>query len=117
MTANRFSTIVAVSVIAALALLTISMLSTPRLGISSSHGPANEASASLAQRQDEWTAGVAAVQAYVVQRFGEQTAGGPVYSAQQAYLDQRSGEQGAGGPVPNAERAYLDYRRGEWTGK
>ncbi len=117
MTANRISTIVAVSVIAALALLTISMLTMPRPGVSSSSGLANEAGAFLAQRQDEWSAGVASLQAYLDQRSGEQMAGGPMFSAQQAYLDQRAGEQTAGGPVFSAEQAYLDYRRGEWAGK
>ncbi len=96
MTANRTSTIVAVSVIAALALLTISMLTMPRPGVSTSSGLAAEAGAYLAQRQGEWTAGFTALQATLDQRYGEHTAGGPVYNAQQA---------------------YLDYRRGEWAGK
>ncbi len=117
MTANRTSTIVAVSIIAALALLTISMLTMPRPAISSSNGLANDAGVYLAQRQGEWTAGVEAVQALLDQRYGEQTAGGPVFSAQHAYLDQRIGEQMAGGPVFSAQQAYLDYRRGEWAGK
>ncbi len=117
MTANRFSTIVALSIIAALALLTISMLTMARPGVSSSNGLADETGAFLAQRQGEWTTGVGALQAFLDQRSGEQTAGGPVFNAQQAYLDQRHGEQMAGGPVFNAEQAYLDYRRGEWTGK
>ncbi len=93
MTTNRISMIVAVSIIAALALFTISMLAMPHPGVS---GSDNAASAYLAQRQGEWTAGVTALQAYLDQRYGEQTAGGPVYDAQQA---------------------YLNYRRGEWTGK
>jgi hypothetical protein len=84
------------SVIAALALLSVSMLTMPRPGAPSIKGLASEASAYLTQRQGEWTAGVVALQTYLDQHYGEQTAGGPVYHAQQA---------------------YLDHRRGEWTGK
>ncbi len=96
MTTNRISMIVAVSIIAALALFTVSMLAMPRPGVSSANSSAIAVNAYLAQRQGEWTAGVTALQAYLDQRYGEQTAGGPVYDAQQA---------------------YLNYRRGEWTGK
>lgn len=113
MTTNRFSLIIAVSVIAALALLTVSM-------VPSSHNarPANETSAQqayLAQRQGEWTAGVTAEQAYMEQRQGEQNAGAAI-SAQQAYMAYREGEWNAG-HLYDAAQAYLNYRRGEWTGK
>ena len=107
MTTNRFSIIVAVTVIAALALLTISMVASPRSAASANPN------AYLAQRRGEWTSGVSAEQAYLDQRYGEQTTGHAV-DAQRAYQEFRHGEQTAG---VNAALAYLEYRRGEWSGK
>ena len=107
MTTNRFSIIFAVSVIAALAVLTISMMARPHAVASTNPN------ASLAQRRGEWSAGVSAEQAYLDQRQGEQTTGHAI-DAQQAYLQFRHGEQTTGA---NPVLAYLEYRRGEWSGK
>ena len=106
MTTNRFSISIAVIVIAALALLTISMLSQSHPSVSKMAG------FSLQQRLGEWTAGVTAQQAYQDQRQGEQAAG-HAYNAEQGYLAYGQGEWNAG---VNPELAYLNFRRGEWTG-
>jgi hypothetical protein len=107
MTTNRFSVVVAVVVIAALALLTVSMIAAPR---SSASGNSN---AYLAQRQGEWAAGASAQQAYLDQRHEEQTTAHAV-NGEQAYQEFRHSEQTTG---VNPILAYLDYRRGEWSGK
>ena len=107
MPTNRFSVVVAVVVIAALALLTVSMIAAPR---SSASG---NSSAYLAQRQGEWVAGASAQQAYLDQRHEEQTTAHAV-NGQQAYQEFRHSEQTTG---VNPILAYLDYRRGEWSGK
>lgn len=127
MTTNRFSVIVSLGIVAALALTTISMIASPRNSVASSP------SSNLAFRQGEWNAGASAEQAYLDQRYGEQTAGHVVdaagsydqielaraqshaaAAAEQAYEDFRHGEQTTG---VNSTLAYLTYRRGEWSGK
>src|SRR5512142_3387634 len=87
MTTNRMSLIVALSVIAGLAVLTMSMLI-----------PARHVLSSSAYDQIELI------------RAGRYAAA----AAQQAYLDQRRGEWTAG-KVYDARQAYLDFRHGEWT--
>ena len=127
MLTNRFSIIIALGAIAALALFTISMVAQPRSVVSSN------ANAYLAQRLGEWTAGVTSEQAYLEQRHEEQTTG-HASDAQQAYLEYRHGEQTTGNAANaqdvyrqfrqadeassvNPVLAYLNYRRGEWSGK
>ena len=107
MTTNRFSVIAAAIVIAALALLTVSMIATPRSVASTN------SNAYLAQRQGEWAAGASPQQAYLDQRHGEQTIAHAV-NGQQTDQEFRHSEQTTG---VNPILAYLDYRRGEWSGK
>ncbi len=111
MTTNRTSLIIAVCVIAALAVLTISML--PTAQPAAPNASINSAGFSLAQRQGEWTAGVTAEQAYLDQRRGEQDMG-PAPDVEQAYLVFRQGEWYAG---VNADLVDLNFRRGEWAGQ
>jgi hypothetical protein len=109
MATNRFSLIIAVTVIAALAVLTISMATAAR---PSSYSRAyDQVELIRAQRY----AAAAAQQAYLDQRHGEQTTGHLV-DAQQAYLSFREGEWNAW-RLDSAAQAYLNYRRGEWSGK
>jgi hypothetical protein len=109
MTTNRFSIMIAVTIIAALAVLTISMVAAPRPSNSST--AYDQVELVRAQRY----AAAAAQQAYLDQRHGEQTTG-HVFDAQQAYLTFREGEWNAG-QLDSAAQAYLNYRRGEWSGK
>ena len=108
MATNRLSIIIAVTVIAAVAMLTISMVPVSR--------PANHSTAydQVELIRAQRYAAAAAQQAYLDQRHGEQTTG-HVYNAQQAYLTYREGEWNAG-QLYDAAQAYLNYRRGEWTG-
>ncbi len=131
MTANRFSMIVVAVVIAALAVLTISMATSPSKPIAANPGLDSYTQIEMA-RVARYEA-AAAEQAYLDQRHGEQTTAqyvdpqqvlqdfryseqttGQVYDAQQANLTYREGEW-YGGVTP--AQAYLNYRRGEWTGK
>ncbi len=127
MTANRFSMIVVAIVIAALAVLTISMLPHQPL-LTNSADSYSQIEKNRAARYEA----AAAQQAYLDQRIGEQTTAqyvdpqqvlqdfrhseqttGQVFDAQQAYLNYREGEW-YGGVSP--AQADLNYRRGEWTG-
>ncbi len=107
MLTNRKSQIAFACVLAALAVLTMSM-------IPAQHpiGSANSYDAIEQVRAARYAA-AAAQQAYVDQRHGEWTAG-HAYDPQQAYLAFRQGEWTAG---TDPAFAYLQYRRGEWTGK
>ncbi len=107
MTTNRFSILIALSVIAALAVLTASMATSPRNPVASRSY--DQIELVRVQRYQE----AAAQQAYLDQRRGEQTTAAYV-DPQQAYLQYREGEWNAG---VNSALAYLNYRRGEWTGK
>jgi flagellar basal body-associated protein FliL len=107
MLTNRFSKIIVLLVVIAIALVTVSFVN------SSSPAYPVPSNSLLDQRRGEWMTGASAQQAYLDQRNGEQTTGNLV-SPQQAYLDQRIGEQTTG---VNIALAYLDYRRGEWSGK
>lgn len=130
MTTNRFSTIVATTAIAALAILTLSMVRLPGKSVVSNSklGAYDqvelvraaryvEAAAKLAyldQRRGEWMVGQAmpVTGAKLSFRQAEQIAGAA--DAQRADLSYREGEWNAG---VNPAAAYLNYRRGEWTGK
>ncbi len=133
MTTNRFSLIVASSVIAVLAVLTISSMATsPRKpAVSSAYDQID------LQRAAQYHA-AAAQQAYLDQRHGEQTVGENHILSDAAYrrlvyLQFRRGEWTAGKIVvvrpaslpfrqaeqiasaADAQRAYLAYREGEWN--
>ncbi len=126
MTTNRFSILIVLSVIAALAVLTVSMATSPRGPAASSaddqieliraerYQVAVAQQAYLDQRRGEWTAGnIVAIQpAALPFREAEQVASAA--DAQKAYLLYREGEWNAG---VNPALADLNYRRGEWTGK
>ncbi len=104
---NRKFQIAFACVVAAVALLTISMIPARR--------PIAMASAydAIEQMRAARYAPAAAQQAYLDQRHGEWTAG-YAYDPQQAYLSFRQGEWTAG---TSPAYAYLQYRRGEWSGK
>ena len=126
MTTNRFSILIALTVIAALAVLTVSMVTSPRkpaisraydqieLVRAERYQAAAAQQAYLDQRRGEWTAGnvVAIRPAGLPFRQAEQLASAA--DTQEAYLLYREGEWNAG---VNPAVAYLNYRRGEWTGK
>ncbi len=138
MTTNRFSFIIVLGVIAALAVLTVSMVASPRTSPSTiaydqieriraaKYAAAAAQQAYLDQRHGEWTAGEASqttgaaadAQQISASAFDQvelmRAANYAAAAAQQAYLDQRRGEWTAG---ESAADAYLNYRRGEWTGK
>ncbi len=104
---NRKFQIAFACVVAAVALLTMSMIPARHPAVSANAYDAIE------QVRAARYAAAAAQQAYLDQRQGEWTAG-HAYDAQQAYLSYRQGEWTAGtGPA----FAYLQYRRGEWSGK
>ncbi len=128
MTANRFPILIVAAVIAALAVLTLSMVPHQLQPIS---GVDSYAQIEM-DRAARYEA-AAAQQAYLDQRRGEQTTPqyvdpqqvlqdfrhseqttGHVYDAQQANLTYREGEW-YGGLSP--AQADLNYRRGEWTGQ
>lgn len=106
MTTNRFSIIIALSVIAALAVLTVSMVAAPR------HPVASRAYDQIELARVERYQAAAAQQAYLDQRRGEWTAGhlSPVHTAAFPF---RQAEQLAS--AADAENAYLIYRKGEWN--
>ncbi len=130
MTANRFSMIVVAVVIAALAVLTISMATSPSRPVVSNsavdsysqieiaraarYEAAAAQQAYMDQRRGEWTTGqaVSVAQAKLSFRQAEQLASAG--DAQHAYIVYREGEWNAG---VSPAQAYLNYRRGEWTGK
>ncbi len=126
MITNRFSILIALSVIAALAVLTVSMVTAPRTSAASRaddqieliraerYQAAAVQQAYLDQRRGEWTTGnvVAIQRAALPFRQAEQLASAA--DAQKAYLLYREGEWNSG---VNPALAYLNYRRGEWTGK
>ncbi len=126
MTTSRISILIVLSVIAALAVLTVSMVTSSRAPAASRaydqieliraqrYEAAAAQQAYLDQRRGEWTAGnVVAIQpASLPFREAEQLASAA--DAQRAYLLYREGEWNAG---VNPALAYLNYRRGEWTGK
>ena len=107
MSINRFSLLIALTVIAALAVLTISMVTGPR------HPSASREYDQVELDRAARYQAAAAQQAYLDQRRGEQ-ATGHIYNAQQAFLTYREGEWNAGVTPAQAD---LIYRRGEWTGK
>jgi hypothetical protein len=106
MTTNRFSLIVALSVIAALAVLTISMMTAPRTASSTSSYDqiellrAQRYHAAAAQQYDQ-------IDLMRAERY-------KAAALQQAYQAFRHGEQTTG---VNSALADLNYRRGEWAGK
>ena len=106
MLTNRSSQIITVIAVLAIALVTLSMVTTQ------SPSGSSQNNGYLEQRRGEWTSSVSAHQAYLDQRHGEQHAG-PAYDSRAAYLEFRQAEQAAG---PTAEAVYLAFRRGEWSG-
>ncbi len=130
MATNRFSLIAALTIIAAFAALTVSMVTQPRRpavadSISSFYDQIEQvradryeaAAAQQAyadQRRGEWQAGQSETvqQASMAFRQAEQIASAA--DAERAYLAYREGEWNAG---VSPAQAYLSYRRGEWTGK
>ncbi len=104
---NRKFQIICACVIAAVAVLTMSMIPARRPAAT-----ANAYDAIELARAARYAA-AAAQQAYLDQRHGEWTAG-HTYDSQQAYLDYRQGEWTAD---TSPAFAYLQYRRGEWTGR
>ncbi len=106
MATNRFSIIVVLGALAALALFTVSMATSPH------NLTASRSYDQIELVRAERYAAAAAQQAYLDQRHGEQTTAKYI-DPQQAYLAYREGEWTAG---VNPAVAYLNYRRGEWTG-
>lgn len=130
MTTTRFSLIAALAIIAALAVLTVSMAITSRTpDVSNSIVPSYD---QLERERAANYQAAAAQQAYLDQRRGEWMAGqslpvtgaklsfrqaeqlASAADAQHAYLVYREGEWNAG---VSPDQAYLNYRQGEWSGK